>query len=236
MAFRRDIVACSGGKDSTALALLLHDQGIEIDLFYTATGNEPPDVRAHIERVAAFTGAEVIEPQTPTLFGCIEQERMIPNFWARFCTRRIKIEPCIAFFASLPPHEHVLHVGLRADEPERVGIYDELVDRRFLLREIGWDVEDVLGFVRARGFEPPRRTDCMLCPFQGLHDWYQLWIERPEEFRRGCRIEARYGHTFRSPSRDTWPAALVELSYEFHRGRPIPKNLIDRTPCRVCTL
>jgi hypothetical protein len=160
---------------------------------------------------------------------------MIPNFWARFCTRQIKIEPCVEYFSRLRPGA-VLHVGLRADEPEREGIYDEMVNRRFLLREMGWDVEDVIGYVKHKGFEPPHRTDCMLCPFQGLSDWHWLWTTHPEEFRRGCRIEHDMGHTFRSPGRDTWPTALVDLSHEFYRGRKLPRRSIDRSVCRVCTL
>lgn len=231
----KDIVACSGGKDSTALALLLHETGVSFDLLWTSTGNEPPGVREHIERLAEYTGADLVQLGAPTLFDTIEQNRMIPNFWARFCTRQIKIEPCIAFFHTLP-RGHTLHVGLRADEPTRVGIYDELVDRRFLLRELEWDVEDVVNYVNEQGFVPPTRTDCMLCPFQGLRDWYWLWSTHPEEYRLGCRIEAALGHTFRSPSRDSWPTALVDLGHEFYRGTPLPNRVIDRTTCRVCTL
>jgi len=232
---RHDIVACSGGKDSTALALLLHEQGVPFDMFWTPTGNEPPDVEAHIVRLARATDARIITPPAPSLFACIAQERMIPNFRARFCTRMIKIEPCIEWF-----HAHgegcVLHVGLRADEPEREGIYDELVSRRFLLREVGWDVEDVLGFVRSRGWEPPARTDCMLCPLQRLGDWAWLLKTYPEEYQRGIVIERQYGHTFRSPQRDSWPASLEELAVEFRRGRPLPKRRIEARPCRICTL
>jgi len=232
---KRQVVACSGGKDSTALALLLHDQGVPFDLLWTSTGNEPPDVAEHIVRLAQATGANLITPEAPTLFECIEAARMIPNFRARFCTRMIKSEPCLRWF-----EEHggsaVLHVGLRADEPSRVGIYDELVDRRFLLREIGWDVEDVLGFVRSRGWEPPHRTDCMLCPLQRLGDWKWLFDTYPREYARGIEIEQKYGHTFRSPRRDTWPAGLLELAEEFLSGRCPPMRTIEARSCRVCTL
>lgn len=40
----RQVVAFSGGKDSTALALRLHELGEAFSLLFTPTGNELPDV------------------------------------------------------------------------------------------------------------------------------------------------------------------------------------------------
>jgi len=231
---KKDIVACSGGKDSTAVALLLHDRGVPFDLLYTPTGNEPPGVWEHIQRLAEETGADIILPEAPTLFGLIDRFNAIPNFRMRFCTRMIKIEPCIKWFKDHGTGK-VLHIGLRADEPDRKGIYDELVNRRFILREIDWDVEDVVEFVKGRGFEPPPRTDCMLCPFEALNDWFWLWRTYPEEYAKGIEIEDRIGHTFRKPKNDTWATDLRGLAAEFEGGRrPLKRRM--RTPCRVCVM
>lgn len=232
---KQDIVACSGGKDSTALALILHHLEVPFDIFWTPTGNEPPGVEEHVYRIAEATGADIIRPEAPTLLQAIAWENRLPSGLHRFCTRMIKIEPCIEWF-----HEHgrgiTLHVGLRADEPERKGIYDELVNRRFMLREMGMDVEDVIALCASKGFPPPYRTDCMLCPVQRIADWYWLWTNYPEEYAHGILLEEVYGHTFRSPSRDTWPTGLADLAVEFASGRPIPMRRIEQRPCRVCTL
>lgn len=42
-------VAFSGGKDSTAMAYLLAEQGEDFELLFTATDNELPGLRAHVE-------------------------------------------------------------------------------------------------------------------------------------------------------------------------------------------
>ena len=49
------VVAFSGGKDSTALALRLAELGQEFSILNTPTGNEPPEVREHVERVIELT-------------------------------------------------------------------------------------------------------------------------------------------------------------------------------------
>jgi 3'-phosphoadenosine 5'-phosphosulfate sulfotransferase (PAPS reductase)/FAD synthetase len=50
------ILAFSGGKDSTALALVMADDGEDFDLFFTPTGRELPECLAHIALVARMTG------------------------------------------------------------------------------------------------------------------------------------------------------------------------------------
>ena len=86
------VVAFSGGKDSTALALRLHEKGIPFDLLYTPTGNELPGVRSHIDAVAQYTGARLIMPEAPTLVELITENRCLPNWRMRFCTPAIKID------------------------------------------------------------------------------------------------------------------------------------------------
>ena len=87
------VVALSGGKDSTAMALRLAELGVPFKLLYTPTGAELPEVRAHIERIVQETGAELIDLGVPSLAELIEEQRCLPNFRMRWCTRMIKIEP-----------------------------------------------------------------------------------------------------------------------------------------------
>ena len=132
----RTVVAFSGGKDSTALALGLMERSEKFDLLFTATGDELPELEEHIAKVSAFTGAQVIRPPAPTLFELIDKFEALPNWRQRWCTRMIKILPCIAWVKS-QPEPVTLCVGLRADEESRKGLYDELVIPRYPLREWG---------------------------------------------------------------------------------------------------
>ena len=238
------VVALSGGKDSTAMALGLREQEPGIPHVYvcTPTGDELPEMFAHWRRLGDLLGRPIIPIVGGTLHGVCAEENALPNWRMRFCTRRLKIEPFQAFILRNLPA--VSYVGLRADESpdDREGARYAAgsgVQQRYPLREWGWGLSDVLGYLDRRGVEIPRRTDCASCFFQTIGEWWRLWKEHPEKYAEAEAEEAKYGHTFRSPSRDTWPAALKDLRAEFEGGRT-PRgcgpDALRNATCRVCTL
>lgn len=232
----KHVVGLSGGKDSTALALRLAEiEPRDYEYICNETGNELPAMNDHWARLEDMLGAPIKRVRYHTdLLGAIEEVGMLPNFRARWCTRMLKIEPTIAYFESLPEGS-VLYVGLRADEEARKGLWGEDIVVRFPMREWGWGEADVWKYLDQRGVCIPPRTDCALCPYQRLGEWRDLWRDHPDLYAQGVEIEARHGHTFRSPQRDTWPASLAELAKEFASGREVRKSARDAT-CRVCSL
>ena len=235
------IVAFSGGKDSTALALRLHELGEDFELLFTATGNELPDCLAHIDKIVAMTGKPLVRPENKPLEFYMEFFKALPNWRQRWCTRLIKIVPCIAYLNQHPGS--TLTVGLRADEEHREGLYGDYAKYRYPLREWGWGVNDVWAYLKSRDVTVPTRTDCAWCYGQRLAEWYALWRDHPDVYRQGEEWEAKTGHTFRSRGRDTWPAPMAELRREFESGRTpkgVSLNVLfeDDAPraCRVCSL
>lgn len=204
-------------------------------LLFTPTGDEHAYVWEHVHRIGGVLDVPLILPHAPTLYGLIEGYRSLPNHRMRWCTRQIKIEPCEQWLREHPGT--TLAVGLRADEETRVGaIYKAPCTYVTPMRDWGWDVEDVWGYLECHDIDVPERTDCKLCFWQRLEDWYYLWESCPEDWARGEYFEALTGHTFRSPSRDTWPASMRELAREFASGRELRKTRMPRKTCRVCSL
>jgi len=233
-----NLVAFSGGKDSTAMVLRLDELGESFDLLFTPTGDELPELETHITAIAKRVGREVIRPANRTLFEWIATYNALPNFRMRWCTRQIKIEPCIAYLLTHPGS--TLLVGLRADEESRVGLYGEWARYRYPLREWGWGLRDVYRYLASQHVTIPRRTDCALCYGQRLSEWYALWRDHPDRFARGEHLEAATGHTFRSGQRDQWPTDLTSLRIAFEAGRR-PRDVgddetLELFPCRVCSL
>lgn len=235
----KHIVGLSGGGDSTAMALwLAENEPRDYTYICNATGNELPALFKHLEHLETILGKKIERVGYHTdLFGLIEEQGMIPNFRARFCTRMLKIEPTIDYFASLPAGS-VLYVGLLAGEESRSGLYGEDIECRFPLQELGWNKAAVRAYNKARCVAVPERTDCALCYHQRVSEWHNLWLNHPDEWARGEAIEAKMGATFRSPGRDTWPVGLRDMRQEFERGRKvrpyIKKN--ETEICRACTL
>jgi 3'-phosphoadenosine 5'-phosphosulfate sulfotransferase (PAPS reductase)/FAD synthetase len=236
------VVALSGGKDSTAMGLRLHELHPEIDFKYvcTPTGNEPEAMFSHWRKIGELLGTPIIPIVGGTLKGKILEQKALPNVWQRWCTRMLKIEPYAAWL--MQQGEVTSYVGIRADEPEREsGDYSDIpgVIMRFPMREWGWRLSDVQAYLALRGVVIPARTDCEWCFFQRLGEWRDLWRDNPKSYKEAEEMEALIGHTFRSPNRDTWPADLAGLRSEFERGRPLRGENKDKTAelkCRVCKL
>ena len=235
------VVALSGGKDSTALALRLRELYPDRDFvwFCTPTGDELPAMLAHWEYLEGVLGP-ITRVTNRTLDDWIDDFDALPNWRQRWCTRLLKIEPCLAYLAKLP--NPVLYVGLRADEEERKGIYSENVRTVFPLREWGWGLQEVRGYLAEKGVKIPKRTDCARCYGQRLSEWYELWRDHRDLYEDAERQEAKVGNTFRSPGRDSWPASLEDLRAEFESGRK-PRGVRDQVDmfddgaaCRVCRI
>jgi len=245
------VVALSGGKDSTAMALRLAEIAPR-DYAYviTPTGNEPPQMITHWRKISNLLGAPLtVATSGKSLHGLIRSQVMLPNHRARWCTRMLKLEP---YYNWLEQHiPCVSYVGLRADEESRPGmIFPDAsgVTMCFPMREWGWTIGDVRAYLDARGVTIPDRTDCMDCFWQTLGQWYLYWRDNREGFHEAAQLEVwvseqRAGtFTFRSPQRDSWPASLTDLGAEFAAGK-IPERSLKMMDarravgtCRVCTL
>lgn len=247
------VVGVSGGKDSTALALRLQELYPERNFVFliTPTGDELPDMVEHWKNIEKLLGKPLTYVANRSLKFWMEEYKALPNFRQRWCTRLIKIQPTVIYLRQsfmTTGHKPVLYVGLRADEPERKGLYDDDVQTTFPLREWGWGLTEVNSYLKSRGVRIPERTDCARCYAQRLIDWKRLLERYPEIYADAEADEEKYGYTFRSPQRDYWPAGLKELREEFERGRTVrgekayrarlklAEEEVEDGPCRVCSL
>jgi len=243
------IVALSGGHDSTALAFLLKEQNPETPYNYvcTPTGDELPDMFEHWRNLGVLLGRRLVPIMAGTLDSVISEQGMIPNFRSRFCTRILKIEPFRKVLLEQAVYGPIVsYVGLRADEEGRAGgAYSDIqgVEMRFPLREMGFGEDDVQATLRRFGVVCPDRTDCGKCYHQRLGEWYELWINHRQAALDAVALEEKYGHTFRTPGRDSWPTDLKSLFALFEAG-VIPERSLTRMKrermaaggCRVCSM
>ncbi|SMD42426.1 3'-phosphoadenosine 5'-phosphosulfate sulfotransferase (PAPS reductase)/FAD synthetase and related enzymes [Aquiflexum balticum DSM 16537] len=152
MAKVRHVLGISGGKDSAALALFLKSRHPELDIeYYTSdTGRELDETYALIERLNSALGKPIlrIDPikenhtNAPSNFDHFLElyGGYLPSSMARWCTKKLKLEPFEEYIGEVPT---ISYVGIRGDE-DREGYISKKpnVQSIFPFRENIWS-EDV---------------------------------------------------------------------------------------------
>lgn len=211
-------VSLSGGKDSTAMLLLMIEKGMPIDIVLTAdTGMEFPEMYEHLKKVDAYLyrerGIHITTLRHPQGFewlmfdepkvkkSAIERRRknsmpLQGNGWpgirVRWCTGQLKTHLIQKKVNQLKGKYNAVHyVGIAYDERERCkGESYPLVD---------WKIteEQALKICYARGFdfgglyEIYHRASCWCCPFQRIGELRKLRTNHPVLWRELRRLDKR---------------------------------------------
>jgi 3'-phosphoadenosine 5'-phosphosulfate sulfotransferase (PAPS reductase)/FAD synthetase len=222
----KHIVALSGGKDSTAMALrLMESEPKEYQFCITPTGRELPEMLAHWEKLECLLGRKILRIPSPSMVDQIVKYKTLPNFRMRWCTRELKIEPFIEYVESVRPA--ICYVGIRADEADdRQGTNWNGIDgvtQDLPLARWGWGINQVKRYLTEKNISIPERTDCDMCFYQRIGEWWRLWRDHKDRWSEIESLEHFTGHTLRSEQRDSWPAALADLRKQFESGL-VPKD------------
>jgi len=117
---RQVVASISGGKDSAALSLWLHEQGIDHIRTFQDTGWEHPDTLAYLRGPLTEKIGPIIELRGELqMRDLILKKGMFPSRKIRFCTEELKIKPMQKFFKSDPrvmDADCVNAVGIRQEE------------------------------------------------------------------------------------------------------------------------
>ena len=121
---RELVVSVSGGKDSTAMALWLIDQGLKdrCHWVFADTGWEHPDVYEYLDYLEGVIGPinRVTSKKYPKgMTDLVKKKGMFPSRKFRFCTEQLKVVPIREFVADLIDRtgaDPVSCVGIRAAE------------------------------------------------------------------------------------------------------------------------
>lgn len=116
---RRVIASVSGGKDSAAMSLYLHELGIEHERVFLDTGWESPITYEYLrEELPKAIGAVTWIRGERQMDDLVRHKGMFPGRLIRFCTQELKVRPMIRFLRGLMDEgQDVINaVGIRAAE------------------------------------------------------------------------------------------------------------------------
>jgi Phosphoadenosine phosphosulfate reductase family len=213
----RHILGLSGGKDSTALAILMRREypDLEIEYFFCDTHKELTETYDYLRRIEDWLGIKI---------HYLESERGFDHWLdvyggvllspkVRWCTKQIKIAPLERWVGD---DEVSTYVGIRADE-DRSGYVSTRpnITARFPFKERGLVKADILRLLAESGVGMPdyyrwrSRSRCYFCFFQRKYEWVMLAQGHPDLFQQAIAYEQNHqdGRTY------TWTQGetLLEL-------------------------
>ena len=194
----RHIMGLSGGKDSTALAILLHKEIPDIEYFFCDTQKELPETYEYLERIKARFGLKInyLSSERGFDFWLDMYGGYLPSPRTRWCTRKLKIEPLEKFIGD---DEAVSYVGIRADE-DREGYVSTKPNIKpvFPFKERGLVKADIYRLLEESGIGLPdyyrwrSRSGCFFCFFQRKYEWVKLAEVHPSLFAEAVKYEKEH--------------------------------------------
>lgn len=191
----RHVLGLSGGKDSTALAILIHKEIPQMEYFFCDTGKELPETYEYLERIKATLGIKIeyLNAKKDFDFWLEIYNGVLPSPKLRWCTRKLKIDPFEDFIGT---DEATSYIGIRADE-NRDGYISTKANIKpiFPFKERNLTKVDIFRILDDSGIGLPNyykwrsRSGCSFCFFQRKYEWVRLSEEHPEEFAQAVAYE-----------------------------------------------
>jgi len=203
---RRHILGLSGGKDSAALAVYLHDKIPNIEYFFCDTGCELPETYEYLDRLKARLGIEITylnreliprnDPEAIFRHWLSIYNGFLPSAKARWCTKQLKIIPLEKFVGN---DETISYIAIRADE-ERDGYISskDNINPVYPFKENGITKKKVFHILEESGIGLPKyyewrsRSGCYFCFFQRKIEWLGLYDRHRDLFERAAKYEGEH--------------------------------------------
>jgi 3'-phosphoadenosine 5'-phosphosulfate sulfotransferase (PAPS reductase)/FAD synthetase len=194
----RHILGLSGGKDSTALAVLLHQEVPHMEYFFCDTHKELPETYEYLERIEARLGIKIVRLSAELGFNYWLDiyGGFLPSPRSRWCTKQLKIIPLEKFIGD---DETISYIGIRADE-NRDGYISTKpnITPVYPFKEKNLVKADIIQILEDSGIGMPSyyrwrsRSGCFFCFFQRKYEWIMLAEEHPDLFNEAVRYEQEH--------------------------------------------
>lgn len=192
----RHVLALSGGKDSSALAVYLLDKVPNLEYVFCDTGEELDETYEYLTKLEDFLGKKIhwLRSGKDFKFYVDLYNGVLPDARTRWCTRMLKLRPYENFLGNDPVFSYV---GIRADEPHRTGYISTKPNIKtvFPFIEDNICIDDVQKILEDSGLGFPRyyewrsRSGCYFCFYQQKREWIGLLKNHPDLFEKAKAFE-----------------------------------------------
>ena len=211
----KHIVSFSGGKDSSALLLMMIEKGMQIDeIIFCDTGKEFPAMYRHIAKVEHYIGMPitVLKPEKSFDYWMFEHVKVkgkskgsVGYGWPmpkiRWCTAALKREVASKYLNEKYGNDFKQYIGYAFDEPNRVKLGG---GQNKLYPLYDWKITEAaaLRYCYLKGFDWDglythfNRVSCWCCPFQRIGELRSLYYFYPELWEELREMDARSFNSF----------------------------------------
>lgn len=193
----RHILALSGGKDSTALAIYMRGKVPEMEYVFCDTEKELQETYDYLDKLEVFLGKPIMRIKHAGMgFDDLLKIRrgFLPSPQVRWCTEYLKIKPYEDYVGDDPVTSYV---GIRADELHRKGYISTKpnIVARFPFVEDGLVHADIMRILENSGLGLPEyyqwrsRSGCFFCFYQQRREWIGLLEKHPKLFEEAKLYE-----------------------------------------------
>lgn len=194
----RHILALSGGKDSSALAVYMRNRVPEMEYVFCDTEKELAETYEYLAALEAYLNKPIQRLTHEQGLGFDDllkiRRGFLPSPQMRWCTEYLKIKPFEKFIGTDPV---VSYVGIRADEQHRKGYISHKpnITTRFPFIEDNIRRRDVERILEDSGLGLPSyyqwrsRSGCFFCFFQQRREWIGLLETHEELYREAMKYE-----------------------------------------------
>ncbi|KYH35856.1 hypothetical protein CLTEP_02490 [Clostridium tepidiprofundi DSM 19306] len=188
----KHIVSFSGGKDSTAILLMMAEKGMQIDeIIFCDTGMEFSAMYDHITAVKKYINRSitVLKAENSFEYMMLEHKKRNgkvgygwPDMRNRWCTSYLKKDVARRYLRTYEKQgfKVIEYHGIAADEKHRANKNQE---KNIKYPLIDWKIteQQALEYCYSKGFnwdglyEQFRRVSCWCCPMKGLKELKSLY-------------------------------------------------------------
>ena len=237
----RHIIALSGGKDSSALAVYMRDKIPDIEYVFCDTEKELDETYEYLIKLEAYLGKKIHHLKYSDGYGFDDildmKKGYLPSPNSRWCTEFLKIKPYEKYIGN---DIVISYVGIRADEPHRTGYISTKSNIKtvFPFMQDGINRDAVIRILEDAGLGLPEyykwrsRSGCYFCFFQQKREWVGLMEKHRSLFDQAKLYEKKDPITGK---RFTWmqdesleelekPERIAQIKEEYEKRKNRIKN------------
>lgn len=215
----KHIISFSGGKDSTAMTLMLLEREREkYEIVFCDTGKEFPEMYRHIDKIERYIDKSITVVKNDKsfdywMFDHVKKNKNAKNpigfgwallFKSRWCTNYMKTGVITKYLSnSYGKNNYIEHIGIAFDEYGRYN--DKLSNKYKNYPLVEWKITEgeALKYCYDRGFDWEglytrfNRVSCWCCPFANLKELRNLYVFYPELWEKLKDMDNRSWNSFR---------------------------------------